>query len=87
MRRNFDDPLYKDWRKKVYSRDKWKCRWPGCSINKKLNAHHIKTWAHFPGLRYEPKNGITLCKAHHNMITGNESYYEAVILKLASDII
>ena len=85
MRRNFDDPLYKNWRLSVYKRDKFKCQWPGCPNNKKLNAHHIKTWAHFPGLRYEVRNGITLCKDHHNMINGNESYYEAILLKLASN--
>lgn len=85
MKRNYNDPLYKQWRIKVYSRDNWKCKWPGCAINKKLNAHHIKTWADFPGLRYEINNGITLCKYHHSLITGNESYYEAVLLKLAQN--
>lgn len=84
MRRNYNDPLYKYWRKQVYSRDKWKCRWPGCEVRKKLNAHHIKTWADCPGLRYVVGNGITLCKFHHDLITGNESYYEAVLLKLAN---
>lgn len=85
MKRNYNDPFYKQWRIKVYSRDNWKCRWPGCNISKKLNAHHIKTWADFPGLRYEINNGITLCKYHHSLITGNESYYEAVLLKLAQN--
>lgn len=85
MRRNFDDPLYKNWRLSVYKRDNWKCQWPGCTKTKKLNAHHIKTWANFPGLRYTVENGITLCKDHHNMIHGNESYYEAILLKLASN--
>lgn len=85
MKRNYDDPIYKDWRKKVYARDNWQCRWPGCTMKKYLNAHHIKTWANFPGLRYEVANGITLCKMHHKLITGNESYYEAVLMKLASE--
>lgn len=85
MRRDYSDPLYKSWRQKVYSRDGWKCRWPGCCVKKKLNAHHIKTWADFPGLRYEINNGITLCKFHHQLITGSESYYEAVLLKLAQE--
>jgi predicted restriction endonuclease len=85
MKRDYSDPLYKKWRLSIYKRDNWKCKWPGCSMNKKLNAHHIKTWADFPGLRYEVKNGITLCKFHHAIVTGNESYYEAVLLKLASE--
>ena len=85
MKRNYDDPIYKQWRQKVYARDKWKCQWPGCTASKYLNAHHIKTWANFPGLRYEVNNGITLCRTHHKIITGNESYYEAVLLKLATE--
>lgn len=85
MLRNFDDPLYKKWRKDVYARDHFKCKWPGCSQNKKLNAHHIKKWSDYPSLRFEIANGITLCKAHHNMIKGMEEQYEAVFLKLLMD--
>lgn len=82
MFRNFEDPLYKKWRKAVYTRDNFKCQWPGCVINKKLNAHHIKTWANYPGLRFEVDNGITLCKQHHKMIQGMEDNYEAVFLRI-----
>jgi len=85
MLRNYDDPEYKKWRKLIYSRDKYKCQWPGCKNNKKLNAHHIKTWADNPGLRFHPMNGITLCKEHHKAITGMESYYESVFLKIIRD--
>lgn len=85
MSRNFDDPLYKKWRSSVYKRDNHKCQWPGCNIRNKLNAHHIKTWADNPGLRFNVHNGITLCKNHHKMITGLESYYEAVFLKIVAN--
>ncbi len=85
MLRNFGDPQYKKWRKQVYSRDKHCCRWPNCSVKKKLNAHHIKTWAQFPGLRFEIQNGITLCKYHHGLIKGMEHIYEAVFLKILAD--
>ena len=85
FKRNFDDPEYKKWRKKVYVRDKHTCRWPGCTARKRLNAHHIKTWAHYPGLRFEIKNGITLCYNHHKLITGSEELYEAVFFKLVND--
>ena len=82
MFRNFEDPQYKKWRKDVYKRDNFHCQWPGCPNNKKLNAHHIKTWAHFPGLRFDVNNGITLCKQHHKMIQGMEDNYESVFLRI-----
>lgn len=80
--RNFDDPQYKTWRKEVYKRDKHTCQWPGCSSKKKLNAHHIKTWADFPSLRFTLDNGITLCYNHHKLIKNLEHIYEAVFLKI-----
>ena len=52
MKRNFDDPEYKKWRKSIYSRDGYKCQWPNCTLRSRLNAHHIKTWANCPSLRY-----------------------------------
>lgn len=83
MFRNFDDPQYKKWRLDVYKRDKFCCQWPGCKASKKgLNAHHIKTWANFPGLRFEVSNGITLCKLHHKMIQGMEENYVEVFLRI-----
>ena len=85
MFRNYDDPQYKKWRQEVYKRDKHCCQWPGCDQKKKLNAHHIKTWANYPGLRFEINNGITLCKDHHKMIRGMEDNYEGIFLKLVAD--
>ena len=32
MRRNYEDPVYKDWRMKVYKRDKFTCQMPSCDI-------------------------------------------------------
>jgi len=83
MNRNFNDPLYKQWRKQVYTRDNHSCQWPGCKSRKKINAHHIRKWADFPGLRFSVQNGITLCYLHHKMIQGLESYYEAVFYSIA----
>lgn len=86
FKRNFQDPEYKKWRKKVYQRDKHMCRWPGCGSRKRLNAHHIKTWANYPGLRFEINNGITLCYNHHKLITGSEELYEAIFFKLINSM-
>ena len=85
MYRNFDDPIYKKWRLSVYKRDNFTCQWPNCKCKKKLNAHHIKRWADCPGLRYDVNNGITLCKDHHKMINGQETYYEAVFRKIVAN--
>jgi predicted restriction endonuclease len=85
MFRNYKDPQYKKWRQDVYQRDKHQCRWPNCTKKTGLNAHHIKTWAHYPGLRFEINNGITLCKQHHKMITGMEDAYEAIFFKILAN--
>jgi hypothetical protein len=82
MLRNFDDPLYKKWRSDIYKRDKFTCQWPGCSSNKKLNAHHIKKWSDYPNLRFVTSNGITLCRDHHNTIKGMEEQYEVAFLRI-----
>jgi len=73
--RNYNDPQYKKWRQLIKKRDNHTCQWPGCNSKKKIHAHHIQKWADFPGLRYHPQNGISLCNIHHNMIKNNEENY------------
>lgn len=85
MKRNYNDPIYKKWRSDIYKRDKHCCQWPHCTIRKGLNAHHILRWADNPGLRYHIDNGITLCKAHHQMVNGLESIYSSVFIKILAD--
>ncbi len=62
-RRN--DSAYKDWRRAVYLRDGFKCKIRNRQCSGKITAHHILGWASYPELRYEIKNGITLCQHHH----------------------
>jgi len=76
MNRNFKDPLYKNWRTQVYKRDGHQCQWPECGSRGRLNAHHIKTWAGNPALRFSIANGITLCWRCHKKVHGKEEYYE-----------
>lgn len=84
MYRNFKDPKYIEWRKAVYARDKFKCQWPNCNKKSRLNAHHIKNWAEFPGLRFVVDNGITLCRDHHDMIKSMEESYASTFMRIVA---
>jgi hypothetical protein len=55
---------YKAWRKAVFTRDDFTCQW--CGETGYITAHHIKSFAYYPELRYEISNGITLCQDCHS---------------------
>lgn len=59
------DTRYKEWMNSVKKRDNWKCRIRNKDCCGKLESHHILPWRDFPELRYDIKNGITLCIKHH----------------------
>ena len=83
--RNYDDPIYSDWRKKVYKRDSHKCQMPGCKSRFRINAHHIKRWSDASYLRYDVDNGITLCSKCHKQITGHETHYEVLFMQIVRE--
>lgn len=85
--RNWNDPIYKEWRLAVYKRDGFCCQMPGCGrkgFSAKIQAHHIKRWAEYPELRFQLTNGITLCKRCHNNIEAQEQNYEAIFIQIIS---
>tara|TARA_B100002019_G_scaffold73571_1_gene63557 strand:+ start:10245 stop:10517 length:273 start_codon:yes stop_codon:yes gene_type:complete len=83
----FYDKQYKQWIKNIFARDKYQCQWPNCKHRRtKLNAHHIKKWSDYPGLRFDLSNGITLCKEHHDLIKNNEENYEMFFFKIISNM-
>jgi len=57
------------WRKLVFGRDNYTCQKCGersCSGGAVfLHPHHIKSFTHYPDLRFEVANGITLCIICH----------------------
>lgn len=62
---------YFKWRMAVLARDDFRCLECGITGGKRgrgLHAHHIKSYADFPDLRYETGNGLTLCKACHTTL-------------------
>lgn len=57
-------PEYKAWRSVVFARDGFVCVLCGVK-GVPLNADHIKPFASYPELRFEPNNGRTLCVPCH----------------------
>ena len=85
MKRDYSDPFYAGWRKKIFSRDKHKCQMPGCGYKKALNAHHIVRWSDSAHLRFDENNGITLCWKCHKEITGAEAQYAPLFMDIVRE--
>jgi 5-methylcytosine-specific restriction endonuclease McrA len=64
-RMGYYTPAYKQWRKSVFERDNFSCRECGMK-DVYLTAHHVKSFAYHPGLRYDLDNGLTLCEPCHS---------------------
>jgi 5-methylcytosine-specific restriction endonuclease McrA len=72
---------YSIWRNAVFKRDKYTCQ---CCHGEKgshvLQAHHLKSFARYPKLRFDVTNGITLCdKCHDSRVKG--SFHDAYGVK------
>lgn len=79
--RNYEeDKEYRDFRKAVRKRDKFKCKM--CGSTEKLQVHHIIPWSKSYELRYTVSNGITLCKECHKSITRNEEIWSSYLSSL-----
>ncbi len=61
---------YKDWRNAVFARANFRCE--RCSAAGYLTAHHIKSFAKYPELRFDLDNGQCLCEPCHAAV---DNYY------------
>ena len=74
---------WRNWRLKVFERDKFLCQMPNCDrMEKFLHPHHIKKFYKYKKSRFDIKNGITLCKKCHKKIQNKEEKYEELFIKL-----
>lgn len=58
--------IARDWRKKVYERDDYTCQECG-QRGVRLEVHHIKSFTHYPDIRWDINNGLTLCYKCHQL--------------------
>jgi len=64
--RHNGDWRYRKWRDEVFKRDNFTC-WTCGKRGGYLEAHHIKSWAKYPKLRFIISNGMTLHKECHQI--------------------
>lgn len=60
---------YRNWRRDVLARDGYCCQRCG-DTSGPLHAHHIKSYADHPDLRFDESNGTTLCVFCHGVEHG-----------------
>lgn len=71
--RDNDSFEYRRWRESVFKRDNYVCQC--CGAKGKINAHHIVNYSSNKNLRYEKRNGITLCEECH-LISYPDSFHK-----------
>jgi hypothetical protein len=79
---------YKQWRMRIYNRDRFSCKLCGVRGNRKnaIDAHHIYKFSEYPELRFDINNGITLCRKCHTSILWKEEQYIALFKSLIESV-
>lgn len=75
-------PEYRAWNIAVKKRDGFQCIW--CHSEYNLEAHHLYSFNSFPELRFDIKNGITLCHDCHKLTPNYGSKEKAFSQQLKS---
>lgn len=79
-----NNPNDKQWKYAVYKRDNFKCKINNKDCSGRIEAHHILSWREYPELRFNIKNGITLCLAHHPRKRAEEKRLSPYFMELVS---
>ena len=79
-----NSPKHREWSRQVKNRDYWKCQISNDDCSGRVEAHHILGWKDHPELRYEIKNGITLCHFHHPRKRVEEERYATMFQELVA---
>lgn len=75
------DVRYVEWRTAVFVRDDFTCQRCGARGGD-LQAHHVKSWARYPELRFEVANGMTLCRRPcHAIVNAEQAKQERKLFK------
>jgi len=78
-----DSAEYKEWRKKVYLRDGYRCKMPDCnSRSRDIAAHHIYPKKKYPEKQFDIDNGITLCRKCHELTYGKEEQFIDALVRV-----
>ncbi len=72
--RLYKTQTWKETVKAIFARDRYTCA--RCNRTRgdfRLHAHHIKSWADYPELRFELSNLITLCEDCHTWVHSRDN--------------
>ncbi len=65
------------WREIIFERARYRCEYPGCTVNAKyMNPHHVLSKRHLV-TKYDPDNGLCLCTRHHT--GGDEAVHAGAV--------
>lgn len=64
-----DSLEYKLWREAVFKQDDFRC-WDCGERGGSLEAHHVWPFAYYPRLRFDVRNGQTMCRKCHRKTFG-----------------
>jgi 5-methylcytosine-specific restriction endonuclease McrA len=76
---------YRDFRRQVLKRDKYRCQMPGCKKRSRLEVHHIIRYADSVHGRLDTSNAISLCRTCHKDVTGGETHWIMLFSKIVSE--